>query len=769
MRRDLLLSSYRAIIKNPRVAITNIAALAIGVASILFVTNLLLYEMDYDGHLNNIYRVETKLDESTGSFDAYITSELGPILGEQVAAIDDFTRLIPFSEYKSANLRYLSDTADYPAYFRRSYYADLSVIDFFNLELILGASEDFGTSGAMVISEKSALELFGPDWKEKSIGTEFKRGRGSIQYSYRLVGVFTNRPENTHIDFDALFSINTQGSGEGIMSGYTYVAVGDSDLMSLSDSLHLRLASEVHTAQGVSNEAEPVANRTLLLLLSILALIVLLITVTNYVNSTIIHFVNRSKDVGIRKLHGASIGNLTLRLGYELFSINVIAALIGAGTFFFMVMTVNQYQLINYPPTEAIKWTTLVLILGLTVSANTFLSTIYPFIFLNRIEIVSALKEAGSLLKTKAFGHAGNVVRLLLVFQIIMSVVFLSASLIIHGQLPLINSQSKGDVRITGVFPGSSGANKKFAQLAYGFMEEMKSYGTVIDYSFSNMLEGNIKSEQKIIINDSTTAYLTVVDPDCWTPSSELMEGELFNATFGQNSGEVILNASLADAELGYDDSTKVWQIDGGKYETIGILQSQNDKVQRAFISGFRYLTYVDLMLNYQGRGGERMDDFLAKTEYMISTRFPFFFLMRREQAALGQAEEELLALFVFFGGVSVLVVVIGLFGLSHFVTKRKSMEVGIRKIHGANSLQILLRLLTDFGRLVLTGGLLATPIIYFGGQYWLQNYARRIDLDITIFIAPIAVISLISLLSVLDKSWKASTLNPIEILDGDK
>ena len=91
---------------------------------------------------------------------------------------------------------------------------------------------------------------------------------------------------------------------------------------------------------------------------------------------------------------------------------------------------------------------------------------------------------------------------------------------------------------------------------------------------------------------------------------------------------------------------------------------------------------------------------------------------------------------------------------------------MGIRKVHGASVWQILANLLSDFAQLVLIGSLLALPFIYFGGQYWLEYYANRIALDLSIFLPPIALITFITLLTVLDKSWNAATLNPITILE---
>ncbi len=762
MGQNLLRAAYLPFLRNTRNTVTNVIALAIGTASVLFVANLVLYEMSYDESLEDVHRLELKSSDSPTTYNAYTSSRFGLDLQNQNGN-KTFVRLIPFSEFKSANLRYSSDSADHAAYFRRTYFADHAVLDLFEIDLLVGEPEDFNTPGAMIISKNAAQELFGSKWKSLSVGTEFRQGKGSIQYTYRLIGVYANRELNTHIDFDALIAISTPGSGEGKLSGYTYVS---SDAFNLPDSIHLRKLPAIHTTQGVVNEAEPVINGHLLLLLSIVVGVILLITITNYINSTIIHFVDRCKDVGIRKLLGARLTSLSTRLVIELLSVNIIAMVLGLALFLICARYVHQFNLITYPPLEHIQWSKLTIIACTTIVINTLLSSVYPVIFLNRIEIISALKGAGSLFRTKTFGNAGNVVRSLLIFQIIASLCFLSASQIIYRQLPFINTEPKGEVPITGVFPGSSGATERFAQTAVGFLEEMVDYGTIISYSFSNMYKGHVKSEQKILLEDSTYAYLTVVDPKHLSNSEELITGEFFNPDFGRNAGKVILDSSIANSQFGFNDSTRIWTRERNKYETIGIVKGEESDFSRVYVSGFRYLTYVDLVLNYEGRGGERFDQFLEKTEYIISTRFPFFFLMRKEQKDTRRAEEDVLALFLFFGVVSVLVVVIGLFGLSYFITRKKSREVGIRKIHGASPVQILIKLLTDFMRLIAVGGLLAAPIIYYGGNYWLENYAYRINLDLTVFILPVFVISFISLISVLDKSWKAATLNPIEILD---
>ena len=356
MGRELLLSAYRAVTKNRRGSITNILALAIGIASVLFVANLLIYETSYDQELQDAYRIEMR-DEST-SLDAYTSSELGPELVEQYSNVTDYSRLVPFSEYRSANMRLVSRSADHAAYFKRAYYADCSAIEFFQIDLLLGNKSDFDSAGAIIISESAASALLGPEWKAKVLNSELRQGRGSIQKVYKLVGVYADRPENTHIDFDALLSIKTLKSKT--VKGYTYVTGNGLSPIGLTDSLYVRPATKIHAAQNVSNEAEPVANQRLLMLLAIVAVIVLLITITNYVNSTIIHFVDRCKEVGVRKLHGASTGSFIIEVSrgtpyYQCGSCSGWTWILHA----LGVDVVSRQDLLTYPPFNQIHWQSL--------------------------------------------------------------------------------------------------------------------------------------------------------------------------------------------------------------------------------------------------------------------------------------------------------------------------------------------------------------------------------------------------------------------------
>ena len=423
-----------------------------------------------------------------------------------------------------------------------------------------------------------------------------------------------------------------------------------------------------------------------------------------------------------------------------------MAALVAIGLFLLAVLSVDRYQLLSYPPVSDIQWYELMMVTVTTILINTLLSVIYPHIMMKRLEIVSALKGPGSILNSKAFGHAGDVIRTLLVFQILTSAVFMSSALLIYRQLQLLDEQPFiQEVHIKGVFPGISGASGKYAQTVDSAYLLLSKRGMLIDHSFSNLESGRIKTRQEIQLNDSSSVFLTVVDPAYLVGRDRLLRGNWFHPRFGYSPGLAILDATAAQPQAGYDSISGTWQLEKTKYRTIGIISSASDTVKQGYVSGFRYLTFVDLTLNYRGGFGTSLDEFLQDVESDIAQVMPYFFLLKDGQVASGESAADILALFVFFGCISLLVAVIGLFGLSHFVTQKKSLEVGIRKVLGASNLQILYHLLVDFIRIILIGGLLSIPPVYLGGRYWLDYYAKRVDLDWTLFTLPIAIITAVS------------------------
>jgi len=114
---------------------------------------------------------------------------------------------------------------------------------------------------------------------------------------------------------------------------------------------------------------------------------------------------------------------------------------------------------------------------------------------------------------------------------------------------------------------------------------------------------------------------------------------------------------------------------------------------------------------------------------------------------------------------VAIVIACLDLFGLVAYTTLQRTNEIGVRKVLGASSQDILSLLSKDFIRLMAIAAILSVPLIMWGLTQWLSQYAFRVELTPWLFLFPISMIFLIALLTVVLKSMKVATTNPVESL----
>jgi putative ABC transport system permease protein len=146
---------------------------------------------------------------------------------------------------------------------------------------------------------------------------------------------------------------------------------------------------------------------------------------------------------------------------------------------------------------------------------------------------------------------------------------------------------------------------------------------------------------------------------------------------------------------------------------------------------------------------------------------FDFFFLddYFNEQY---RSDQQFQKVFGVFSMLAILVALLGLFALSTLMMAQRSKEISIRKVLGANIFSIVLLLSREFVKLIVIGGIIATPVIYMWSNSWLSNFAFRINLDWTIFVIPTILLFLISLITIGYQTIKAAIQNPVNALRQD-
>jgi putative ABC transport system permease protein len=129
------------------------------------------------------------------------------------------------------------------------------------------------------------------------------------------------------------------------------------------------------------------------------------------------------------------------------------------------------------------------------------------------------------------------------------------------------------------------------------------------------------------------------------------------------------------------------------------------------------------------------------------------------------QSDELFSTILWWFTVLAVIVASLGLLGLSLYTVAKRTKEIGIRKVLGANIIQITTLITKDYIKLILFAGLIAVPAAYFILQNWLKDYAFHVDIGVWFFVLPVVLIVVIALLTVLYQSLKAALANPVKSL----
>lgn len=794
MLKNFLLISLRNILKNKGSSYINIVSLTFGIAICLFILHYINYELNYDSEPseNSVYRIETYVYENQeiSSIEARTTSSSALYLAEKFDEIENYARLISFSEEGTGLFRKPKGDSTYSSvYIEKVFYAEASIVNLFDLSLTIGDSSNCLTKpNSILLSDETAKQVFQKelDSGESIIGKTLKSpGLGNVVVEYIVTGIFKDRPNNTHIKFDALVAKSmAETKASDNMNTYSYLSFSNASLIpemltngvpypSSDHKLMLRPINEIHLASGISGNPEAGANKRLLIFSSIIALIILLLASTNHTNNTIFNSVDRAKEIGVRKLLGIKPKQLFMTLMGETFLVNGISMLLSLVIFRIGIQLVQVYSDFPIPSLSQADTSVYVGAILLLLFLSTLLSGTYPAFYLTSLSPIASLKSKYELMSSRQFNSAGRVIKYLLIFQLGISVCFLSGLYIVYSQLEYLKEvdQSPLTVQISGIFPGASGVGGKFTERAYYELNEYQKTNALESYAVSNLYKGEVKTIQYLQFDSiNNPIKLSVMGHQSVKKfAPKFLAGRNFYATFGHDEGNAIITKATMHA-AGYQhpdsilDQTLISK--GSRWRVIGVIDKLSKLEEpEILVTGFRYRTYVDVVLNYPGGKGETLNQFLDKNQYYISKALPFFSLFKRNYQRRDASEKYVMNLFLFLSIMTLIIANMGMLGLASFVTQRRQKEIGIRKVLGAESLHILYVLILDFLKLIVIASLIAIPLVLFASQKWLENYAYRVNMDPIMIILPLLTVLLIALVVVSEKCFKLAVTSPLSSL----
>jgi putative ABC transport system permease protein len=810
---------YRNLIRSKTYSLINILGLSVGLSVCLIILEYVNFEKSYDQFhpkSNDIYRVIYGY-ESAGQtqWDAANFAPTAPALKNDFPEVAEYVRITP--EYFGIVLNYHENVFEE----KKIYYADSTFFNFFGYKLLAGNSRTaLREPRSIVLSTTLAEKYFGPksDWKESTVGQLILVNN---KESYTITGIMEDTPANSHLKFNALISFTTfieenDPSKEwGWNDFYTYIKLNPGvDYASLEsklgsfflkykgkdsrDKMVLQPIEDIHLHSNVGSELEANGSSQSVYFLSIIALIILLIAWVNYVNLSTARSENRAKEVGVRKVNGATRGEVMTQLLLEAFLMNFIAVLI---SLIFMQATIPLVGSLLGKPLVFSLFTDSSSLFSLAVLYvfGSLISGIYPAFILSTFKPIDVFKSgAHSIAKGKSVIRQS-----LVVFQFIVSIGLIMGTVIIYNQLNFLKSRELGfnhDQTLVVNSPLIIDSEIEFLNLYRQFKYELDKFPEIESVTISSSLPGKLSNDMdinggfKMIGQDDThnrSFGVFRVDQDFLEVFKiKMAAGKFFSndrittdtQLIGDAPDEVVVVNRKASELLGYSNPSELVGkkiFFGGQEqerEVIGVVENYHHKslknnfepiVMRNRVANTKYIS-IRLSGNSPANLSQTIDrvNTIWKATYAGS---PFLYSFLNEDVNNQYQEEERFSrVFVIFSAFSILIGCLGLFGLVSYSVMVRMKEIGIRKVLGASLSSIMILFSKEFFKLIVIAFIIGIPLAIVVFDKWLENFAYRAPLSTWMFIIPICMVSVFSFASVFAQITKAALKNPVDTLKSE-
>ncbi|MDQ1352146.1 MAG: putative transport system permease protein [Acidobacteriota bacterium] len=788
MFKNYLKVAFRNVFRHKIHSFINIAGLAIGMAACLLLSLWLLDELSYDRYHENadrIYRVVYEYQVEGGMKRIASTpAPLGPALVNEFPAIQ---KVVRFGE-NGFLVRYRDRM-----FHESVFFADPDIFEVFTFPLLAGnpktaLKEPF----SILISEEMRDKYFGNDDPVGKIITLNERR------DFKISGVFKNIPGNSHFRFQFLGYFNDFAASHfdqwGIANYYTYILTskdfsmetfqekmpqfiekykGKKFLDIFKTSYFLQPLASIHLHSQLRNEIEP--NRTMgtIYIFSVIALFILLIACLNYINLATARYVNRAKEVGLRKILGATRPQLIKQFLGESFLFAIIAMILAV---FLVELFLPIFNALSAKKLEIHYFSNLFIlpgIIGIMLLVGLF-SGIFPALHIAMFQPINALKGI-----FKIDSKISSMRKPLVLFQFIISIVFVICSILIANQLHYIKTKTLGydKENIINIPIYSKLALEKYETIKNEFLK----YADISAVCASNFFPAKTSVyntnywHEGVGINEYPMISCLMVDADSLEAFRiKLIGGRNFSRQFPSDIERAfILNRSAVN-EFGWTLASAIgkdFSVGGNpKGTVIGVVEDFHFESLQRQIRPLALLIYPQGFSHFSVRiNPHNVPDAIRfiknKWQELVPGQLFEYSFLDEDVDRLYKTEMRLGKIFLIAASLAIIIACLGLFGLAAFTAEQRTKEIGIRKVLGASASEIVLLLSKEFTRWVLLANIVAWPIAWYAMHKWLQSFAYRITILPWPFILAGLLAFLIALLTVSYKAIRAAAVNPVNAL----
>ena len=509
----------------------------------------------------------------------------------------------------------------------------------------------------------------------------------------------------------------------------------------------------------------------------LIAIFIIVLACVNFTNLAMAQASERFKEIGVRKVLGSNRGQLIKQLLTETFLYTFISAVSA------VILVALILPFFNSLSGKTIQFQAVfsngiwLILLGLTVF-TAFVAGIYPAFYLTAINPINILKGSVSSVKSGLLRNG------LIVFQFVIAIVMLISTLVVFTQLKYTQQLDLGYDKENILIINNT---EKLDERAESFLQEIaelpqvkdatSSSGIFTKGSFGDFYVPQTTETNHPVTKDISLSSYIVDDHFISTLNLDILKGRGFDARYN-DSLSVVINSEAAK-QIGWENpiGQKIRYPGGNRedYMVIGVVKDFNVESVHSSISPFAlfsissqsYDTGVSFItLKYKSGDSKELIATLEKKwkNYQQEVPFEFSFLDDDLNAAY-KSDQQLASLFGVFTALSIFVACLGLFGLVAFTAQQRTKEIGIRKVMGARVSGIVKLLSIDFLRLIIVALLVASPIAWIVMNYWLQDFAYRIDIPWWAFVVAGILALGIAFVTISFQAIKAAMVNPIKSL----
>ncbi len=785
MIRNYFLIAIRNLWRNKLITFINLVGMAIGFGVFLTLISFVRVDASFNQFhedIDRMYLLNIRLNmngseyttERTGGIYSRVLKDLFPqvVSSCRLSSPMEFELGIPVGDDDDVPMKFYDES--------QVVMVDSNFFDYFSFPLLEGDPDQLFTSiDQIVISESLAEKLFG---EGEALNRQIKIGEGGY---FTVVAVAKDPPENSTLRFQALLGFHVlEEMGYPLNSYGGTMYYNHFKLMEGTDLAALNKVINEHVEENFEADFESwffmdrfdrvylygeSKNIIGYMLNLIMAIIILLIATINFINLSTAGSSLRIKEIAIRKSSGASRRQLVIQFMSESYILLLLAFYLG----FFIAehLTANVFRSFDFYAKQAPRdlgyW---MMILGIYLLTG-LMAGLYPSLKISGFKLLTFFTGKG--FQTLGSGRRSR--RVLIVLQFTFSIFFITFSIFVIRQFNYMREADLGFNREDVIYIRTKGKvwdhypliKEELEKLS--FVEEVCSASDIpVNVNYGEIDWGEIDGER------NKFARVIRTSPDFLsTFEIELLQGDYYSSERDTLNYEyVVVNRSLVDY-MGWEDPVgrEMYMWDHNRI-ILGVVEDINffpfnlaafDNEALIYVyepvreylfvrvnpaSTTKELLAIEEIFNKHNPGYELEYDFISNYNYAVL-----------------QNSDGIKLIFKVFSFVAIFIAVMGLIGLSIFNNSRRTKEVGIRKVLGAQTGSVIRLLLSEFMRLVILSNLVALPLAYLGLWKLFQFFSYSTALKVSIFVIVFILSVLFSMATVIYHAWRTARANPIDSL----